>query len=432
MTNKRQKTDDKDEHHTSEQLIEQKTMTCERIKQVAVHKFRFQKLLSTARSNLINLTKIDFTTMKVKIAYSQANNVKDVITELKKQIGTTYDSKLIQFFSTTLHDPHEISKGLYDAFCHIPIFGCTTAGEMISGKMLEQSVVLMAYTSEIVDDCAIEVIENITEDKPHITNTFIKFEQYYKQSMSTLDPDQYVGFVLIDGMCGLEEKINERIGDLTNVTFIGGSAGDDMKFDKTYVFANGKAYTNAAVLALLKSSTEFDFLKTQSFVSTHNQITITKANESERTVFEINGEEATKEYAKILGINESAVDNYFIKHPVGLVFGDDFFVRGLLRTNKKGIIFACSIKEGMQLDILEAIDTVEKTQEDLDNKLKEFGPVSAIVSFNCLYRTLELKQKQQFHEYGKIFSDIPTIGFSTYGESYIGHINQTAVMVLFK
>ena len=35
-------------------------------------------------------------------------------------------------------------------------------------------------------------------------------------------------------------------------------------------------------------------------------------------------------------------------------------------------------------------------------------------------------------EYGEIFKDVPTIGFSTYGEQFIGHMNQTSAMLVFK
>ena len=59
------------------------------------------------------------------------------------------------------------------------------------------------------------------------------------------------------------------------------------------------------------------------------------------------------------------------------------------------------------------------------------GSISALINFHCILRTLELEQKGLMAEYGKIFS-IPTIGFSTYGEEYIGHINQTSTMLAFE
>ena len=58
--------------------------------------------------------------------------------------------------------------------------------------------------------------------------------------------------------------------------------------------------------------------------------------------------------------------------------------------------------------------------------------VSGMLNFHCILRTLELKSKHQTEAYGRLFSDIPTIGFSTYGEAYLGHINQTSTMLLFK
>ncbi len=86
----------------------------------------------------------------------------------------------------------------------------------------------------------------------------------------------------------------------------------------------------------------------------------------------------------------------------------------------------------MELKILDSSDIVKITREELDRKLEEMGTISALLNFNCILRTLELKDKKQTDDYGAIFKSIPTIGFSTYGESYIGHINQTATMLLFK
>ncbi|MGP8246040.1 MAG: FIST N-terminal domain-containing protein [Bryobacteraceae bacterium] len=58
--------------------------------------------------------------------------------------------------------------------------------------------------------------------------------------------------VLMDGMSGAEEGLMEKIGDRTDLFFVGGSAGDDLKFQNTQVMADGKAYTNAAVLLTLE------------------------------------------------------------------------------------------------------------------------------------------------------------------------------------
>ncbi|NOQ25886.1 MAG: hypothetical protein GQ564_11035 [Bacteroidales bacterium] len=369
--------------------------------------------------------------MKVKIAYSQKTDINNIITELKEQIGS-FESKFIQFYASSSIDSEKISEQMYKAFDNVPVIGCTTSGEIISGKMLDNSIVMMAMGSEIVDDCKIEILTDIKNGSSLVDKAFDSFGTYFGTNTSNLDSEKYVGLVLIDGLSGMEEKINERIGDLTNVTFIGGSAGDDLKFEQTYLYANGKSYTNAAILALIKCNTAFDILKTQSFKSTNKKVIVTKADEASRTIIEFNGKPAVEEYASIVGVDKDAVASAFSKNPLGLVFGDDFFVRSPQKTDGDNIVFFCSIKEGMELDVLESGNIVEDTQLDLQAKIKSFGSASAILNFNCILRTLELKEKNQTDAYAQLFKDIPTVGFSTYGESYIGHINQTAAMLIFK
>ena len=368
--------------------------------------------------------------MKAKTAYSTKNNIDEIVSDIKTKIGT-FDSKLIQFYASSHINHEKISESIYKEFGNIPVIGCTTSGEIVSGKMLDNSVVVMALGPEIIADCKIEVLEDIKSNKQAVDNAFDSLKDYFGENPANLSPDKYVGIILIDGLSGKEEEINERIGDLTNITFIGGSAGDDLEFKKTYVYADGKTYSNAAVLCLIKSACKFDFLKTQSFKSTNKKIVVTKVDEETRTVFEINEKPAVEEYASVLGIDKKDVDSAFFKNPVGLVFENDFFVRSPQKTAGDGIVFYCSIKEGMELDILESQNIIENTQKDLQQKIKSFGNVSALINFNCILRTLELKNKNQTEQYGNIFKDIPTVGFSTYGESYIGHINQTATILLF-
>jgi hypothetical protein len=295
--------------------------------------------------------------------------------------------------------------------------------------MLTKSIVAMAFNKHAIKDCKVEVIDNLKKESYRAFNAF---ERHFGQSMKKLDPNKYVGMILIDGLCCKEELIMDKMGDLTNVTFIGGSAGDDLKFKKTYVYANGKSYSHGAVMAIIEPATEFSFIKTQSFCELPNKLSVTKANEFTREVFEFNGKPASVAYAEALGVSLEEAKNRFMHNPVGLVFEGDPFVRSPQQFKGDGMVFYCSIKEGMELSLLESTDIIASTKKSIDEAKAQLGGLSGIVNFNCILRTLELGQKGLCEEYGKLFAEVPTVGFSTYGEEYIGHINQTATMLVFK
>ncbi|MDD2458531.1 MAG: diguanylate cyclase [Eubacteriales bacterium] len=92
----------------------------------------------------------------------------------------------------------------------------------------------------------------------------------------------------------------------------------------------------------------------------------------------------------------------------------------------------CNLLEGMEVHLLEATDIVADTQIALEKKLAEFGPFEGILNFNCILRTQQLHRMNQLDAYADLFKSYPSAGFSTYGEEYIGHINQTATMLVFK
>ena len=224
----------------------------------------------------------------------------------------------------------------------------------------------------------------------------------------------------------------DSIGDQTNCIIIGGSAGDDLKFSSTHVYANGAAYTNAAILTMIKCRTGFDIIKTQSFTVLDRKLTATKVDLAARKVIEFDNKPAAKAYADALGIPESKAADYFFSNPLGLIADGEVFVRSPQRVAEDGIVFYCNILEGMEVSLLQSQNIIIDTGKALENKIAEMGAISGIINFHCILRTLELEQKNQSEAYGQIFSDIPTIGFSTYGEEYLGHINQTSTMLAFK
>lgn len=361
---------------------------------------------------------------------SPAEVAEDLANQAKEKLEGKV-AKLVIFFATSTLNSSETGSAMKAAFGSADVFGCTTAGEIANGKMLKNSVVAMIFDENSVEDVVVGVVENLSGGN-NVESVFAEFEKCYG-NLRGLDFRKYAGMILADGMSGAEERLMEKIGDLTDITFIGGSAGDDMKFEKTYVFANGKTYSDAAVLAMVKFSTEFDVIKTQSFEISEKHLNPTKVDEIKREVLEFNEKPAVEAYAEAVGVPTEKIQGEFMSHPVGLMVGrEEPYVRSPQQVEGNSIKFFCKVKEGADLRILNSTDIVETTKKALQEKKKEMGNISGIINFNCILRTLELERKGQVEEYGKIFADIPTIGFSTYGEEYIGHINQTATMLVFK
>ncbi|MGC8495503.1 MAG: FIST signal transduction protein [Syntrophobacteraceae bacterium] len=158
----------------------------------------------------------------------------------------------------------------------------------------------------------------------------------------------------------------------------------------------------------------------------------TKVDENKREVLHFNGKPAAEAYAEARGVSVEDAPKHFMHSPVGLMIGGEPYVRSPQRMQDGGMVFYCKVNEGMELSVLESTDIVDDTRKAVETKKRELGDISGILNFHCILRTLELEDKQQTESYGKIFTDIPTIGFSTYGEQYIGHINQTSTMLVIR
>ena len=341
------------------------------------------------------------------------------------------EQALILFFSSPRYDLEVLGRTLEKRFPRTPIAGCSSSGEMVSGKVLEGSVVAMCFPSSVVEKAYIEKVRDLTK----IDGVKTALSNISKQigiDIRDLDPREYVGIILIDGLRSAEENLMDAIGNACDITWIGGSAGDDLAFKETKVFLNGRSDTDAAALILLHVPHGFDILKTQSFTPTGIKMIATEVDEASRTIISFNGEPAAQRYAKAIGVTIKDLPAHFMESPLGLMANGEPFVRSPQHLDGDKIVFYCSIKKGMELEVLRSGDIVMDTRRDLLKSIRTNGRPKAMINFNCILRTLELRSKGRSEAYGEIFNNVPMLGFSTYGEEYIGHINQTATMLLLK
>jgi hypothetical protein len=366
--------------------------------------------------------------MKVKLANSTKPGLDAAVLEIAEALKDD-DTRLLIYFASTCYDPATLARQMASAFPGVTTVGCTTAGEIISGRMLEHSISAMALGSQLVVRAEARLLRTVAANaREAVTHAFASLSQAFGHGMTDLDHDRYVGIILADGLSVAEERLMDAIGDKTNIAFVGGSAGDDLKFQKTQVFVGPVAASDAAVLVVMEAAVPFQILKTQSFRALPQKLVATKVNEPMRRVLEFNGKPAAVAYAEAVGTTIEQASSRFMTNPVGLVAGEEIFVRSPQRIEDTSIYFYCSVVEGTELALLESTDIVADTQKAIG----KVSDASAIIDFDCILRTLELRQKGQCDAYGGIFAQTPTVGFSTYGEEYIGHINQTSTMLVFR
>jgi hypothetical protein len=293
--------------------------------------------------------------------------------------------------------------------------------------MLKNSVVVEVIDGETVKEASVAVIDKIkTED--NVAKALAQLEKPFGQKVSQMDISKYIGIVLFDGLSGAEERVMDRLGNLTDLIFVGGSAGDDLKFKQTLVFAEGKARSNAAVLVLLQPAHGYEIIKTQSFKELPRKLKADEVDEAARTVIKFNGSGAAEAYARAVGVSVDKAGDKFMKNPLGLMVDGEPYVRSPQQIKDGKMVFYCNIKKGTELSLLESGDIVKDTAQALQKAKGAAG----LINFNCILRTLELEAAKQTEAFGKLFTDIPSIGFATYGEAYLGHINQTATMLVLK
>jgi len=369
--------------------------------------------------------------MNIKSVLSEKKSVAEAAADIKNQLAG-FDVKMLVFFASwEAYDHDKISAEMQSAFAKAAVYGCSSHAEIYNGKTITGSVSAMAFNSEAISDVKVEVLEKISS-KIDVDSAFKSFDAHFKTPMATADYKEFGGIILVDGLSTKEEEVMDKLGSKTNILFVGGSASDALKFDKTYVYANGKAYNDAALLAVFKTKKGIDHIKTQSFDVTDTELTVTKADPKKRAVIEFDNKPAAVRYAEALKVNRSEVDSKFFAAPVGMVVDNDVYIRSCQRADGDTMIFYCGMMEGMNLKICKIRNIIPDTKKAVENKVKELGSIAGIVDFRCVLRTIQMTNENTLNDYAAVFNGIQTIGFSTYGEEFLGHINQTSTMLVFK
>nr|WP_249787156.1 MULTISPECIES: FIST N-terminal domain-containing protein [Bradyrhizobium] len=336
---------------------------------------------------------------------------------------------LILVFVSPSYDPDRFIAEISRQFDDTQVCGCTTAGELAPDGWDENSVVALAF-SRADFSAVVRPIFNLdsfrVEDGRRIGG---ELRHELLRAAPQVERGSPFGLVLIDGLCRREEAVMSAIyASLDDIPVVGGSAGDGLRFEKTFVFFDGKAHSNAALLILLNTSLPFRVFKCDNFEPQAQKMVVTEADIENRMVRELNAEPAAQEYSRVVGIMDAKLDPFsFASHPVLVRVGGAYYARSIQRVEPDGSLhFFCAIDEGMVLTAATSRSLVGAARETFADIRDQIGDVSLYIGFECLLRRLDAEQHQLARDMSELYRQNRVVGFHTYGEQFGSmHVNQT-------
>lgn len=342
---------------------------------------------------------------------------------------------LVVFFCSSRYDLDELASEMNRLFAGVTLVGCTTAGEIGPRGYCDYSISGASFPADSFSVVA-GLFDRLQQFDLARGQAFVNglLQQLEAQAPRSEAANSFA-FLMIDGLSVREEPVARTFQNaLGNIQLVGGSAGDDSRFVRTWVFFDGAFRADSAVLLLATTPHPFKVFKTQHFVSDDERLVVTEADPQRRIVREINGLPATEEYARVIGSTVADLSSLrFANSPVVVVIDGTDYVRAIQKANDDGsLTFFCAIDEGLVLRVAHGEDLLGNLNASLASLRQEIGAPQAVLACDCILRKLEINHSGLTASVAEVLRDHHAVGFSTYGEQYGGvHVNQTLTGIAF-
>ena len=351
-----------------------------------------------------------------------ANACQDALDKLKAG-----DPSAVLVFSSVEYDQEKMLQGVRSVAPKATLVGCSTAGEITTeGPAKRHSVVVMALKGEGVSFYA-GVGENVAggakEAGRAASEAVKKLAPGGKLDAFMMLPD-----VLVGNGADIVRGVLTVLGD--HFPVVGGAAGDDFEFKKTYQYLNDTVYSGAVIGLGIAGAFKMGIGVKHGWIPVGNPKKVTKSIGS--VLHELDGMPAIKIYEDYFGVELASqlktetLAKLAITYPLGMqVSGsEELLIRDPITVDANGsITCAAEIPEGSEIRLMigsreEAVKVAKVAAENALAQL-DGGKPKAIIIFNCIARS-KLFGERSGEEIDAIQEalgkDIPLIGFYTYGE----------------
>ena len=338
------------------------------------------------------------------------------------------------FFSQSLMQAGGLADALRAAAPCLAFAGCSTAGEITPDGLAEGHAIAILFPTAsfgvhttVLRDISSSGVEDIAGEVERLRRALGRDRAAGSRQVFAL--------LFVDGLSYAEEALTSALHwSLDDIPLIGGSAGDDLRFETTTLITEAGIASDSAIVALVATDLPFHVFKTENFVPTGDKLVVTASDPANRVVREFNAAPAAEEYAAAIGLDPlSLTPMSFASHPVVVRVGGEYYCRSIQKMHPDGsLTFFCAIDDGIVLTIAEPTGMVQSTRAALHDVGQRLGGADVILGFDCALRRLDAQNRQVLRDMSELYRENNVIGFGTYGEQYRSmHLNQTFTGIAF-
>ncbi len=364
----------------------------------------------------------------IKVGVGRSNNVdskkagQDACEQAIDQIKQKPD--LIMVFSSVSLNQEKMLQGVNMAAQGALIVGCSDSGEITTQGPINKHVAVMAMASDQIK-FTIGLGKNVKADsyqagRAAADDVIKKSPQKISLFISILEGLTGNGAAIVRGMQSVLGK---------HFPIIGGSAGDDFVFKKTFVYYQDKVLNDAVVGVGLSGKFSWGIGVKHGWEPIGLPMKVTK---SEGAVLkELNNKPALKIYEDYFGkkaeeLTKEPIARLAYTYPLGMSVegSSELLIRDVVIANEKGeITCAAEIPQGSEIRLMigdqdKAIEAAKKAAENALACLKGNTP-KAVFVFDCIarYKLFGSRVGEEITAIQDILGkETPLIGFYTYGE----------------
>lgn len=342
----------------------------------------------------------------------QVNHLYNSIDELTLWLHShkVSNSILIQIFSgkIEIETIQAITQTILQELPQTIIIGTTTSGEILEGKMHENSIII---SMSIFENTILKSVHYKNDDSEIIGK---------KISNAIVNKDTKCLIMFADGLKCNGDAVLRGINknSSNNIIVAGGMSGDNGLFRKTYCI-HGNDIFEEGIVAVSLTSPDLEIFHTYnlSWKPIGKKMLVTKSKGN--IIYELDNQPVKDIYAKYLGKNVvKHMPASTIEFPLIMQEGELNIARSMISlSNDEGIIYAGEVPEGKKVrfgigshNIIKR--SAHKNYEDAIN-----NPIEGLFIYSCIARKAFLGKALE-KELLPLAKTNPLSGYFTYGEFY--------------